>query len=70
MVKTGDIVHSQVLAEAWASALAVPGTEVLPRRGMPLKMIAPKATLRDQHSDIPGARGRLRTVADLWRLAV
>jgi len=26
--------------------------------------------LRDQYSDIPGARRRFRTVADLWRLAL
>jgi len=42
--------QSQVVAETREPALVVTGTEVLPRRGMPLKMIAPKAG-RPNHSN-------------------
>ncbi len=54
------------------------GTVVISSPGRPLvdptrqsgKLIAPKATSRDQYTDIPGARRRFRAVADLRCLAL
>jgi site-specific recombinase XerD len=51
-------------------AISSPGRSQVDPARQSAKMIAPKATSRDQYTDIPGARRRFRTVTDLWRLGL
>jgi integrase len=51
-------------------AISSPGRSQVDPTGQSVIMIAPKATSRDQYTDIPGARRRFRVVADFRCLAL
>jgi hypothetical protein len=52
------------------AAISSPGRSQVDPERQPGMMIAPKATSRDQYTDIPGARRRFRAVADLRSLVL